>query len=349
MKNYKNIALKATSSIKEAFKVIDSGAMSIAVVLNDDGTLLGTLTDGDIRRGLLGDLELNDTIDSLIFRNLTVCHIEDTKEKILEIAVEKKLYQVPIVDHNGKLVGIEEVDELLKPKLKKNSVVLMVGGLGTRLRPLTEHIPKPMLKIGNRPILETIIINFKKYGFTNVILSVSYKSEIIEDYFGDGTKFGVNIEYIHDDKRMGTAGALSLLKSNLNEPFFVMNVDILTNINFSHLLDFHTFEDAKATMCVREYDFQVPYGVIEVKNQEITSIVEKPIHKFFVNAGIYILSSEVLKKIPNDTFYDMPTLFDTLIESKEKISSFAINEYWLDIGRLSDFEQAQSEYALVFN
>jgi dTDP-glucose pyrophosphorylase len=349
MKNYKNIALKKTSTIKEAFKVIDSGAMSIALVINDDGTLFGTLTDGDIRRGLLGDLKLTDTIQSIVHKNPTVCHIEDTKEKILEIAIAKKLYQVPIVDSKGKLVGIEEVDELLKPKNKANKVILMVGGLGTRLRPLTEDTPKPMLKVGNRPILETIILNFKKYGFTNIILSVSYKSEIIEDYFGDGSKFGVNIEYIHEDKRMGTAGALSLLNQDLSEPFFVMNGDILTNINFSHLLDFHSFESSKATMCVREYDFQVPYGVIKVDNQEITSIVEKPTHKFFVNAGIYILSPETLNNIPNNTFYDMPTLFESLIEKKQKVLSFAISEYWLDIGRLSDFEQAQSEYAMVFN
>ncbi|WP_373036566.1 nucleotidyltransferase family protein [Sulfurimonas sp.] len=349
MKNYKNIALKENSTIKEAYRVIDNGAMSIAVVINDDGTLLGTLTDGDIRRGLLGDLELSDTIESLIFRTPTVCHIEDTKEKILEIAVEKKLYQVPIVDNDGKIVGIEEVDELLKPTIKKNKVILMVGGLGTRLRPLTEKTPKPMLKIGNKPILETIIMNFKKYGFTNIILSVSYKSEVIESHFGDGSKFGVNIEYIHEDKRMGTAGALSLLECDLDEPFFVMNGDILTNINFSHLLDFHSFNNSKATMCVREYDFQVPYGVIEVDDQQITSIVEKPIHKFFVNAGIYILSPQTLSNIPNDTFYDMPTLFDALIEKEEKVLSFPISEYWLDIGRLSDFEQAQSEYASVFN
>lgn len=349
MKNYKNIALKKTSTIREAFKIIDSGAMSIALVINDDGTLFGTLTDGDIRRGLLGDLSLDDTIESIVFTTPTVCHIEDTKEKILEIAVAKKLYQVPIVDSDGKIVGIEEVDELLKPKNKPNKVILMVGGLGTRLRPLTEDTPKPMLKVGNRPILETIILNFKKYGFTNIILSVSYKSEIIEEYFKDGSKFGVNIEYIHENKRMGTAGALSLLNQEPDEPFFVMNGDILTNINFSHLLDFHSFENSKATMCVREYDFQVPYGVIKVKDKAITDITEKPTHKFFVNAGIYILSPSTLNKIPKDTFYDMPTLFETLIQNEQKVLSFAISEYWLDIGRLSDFEQAQSEYSMVFN
>ncbi len=348
MKSHKNLLLKQTSTIEEALKVIEIGAMKIALVLDSDEVLIGTLTDGDIRRGLLSGLTLSDNIDSIIFKDPTVCYIEDTKEKILELAVEKKLYQVPVVDRDGRLIGIEEVDELLKPKKKTNRVVLMVGGLGTRLRPLTENTPKPMLKVGNRPILETIIMNFKKYGFINIILSVSYKSEVIEAYFGDGSSFGVNIEYIHEDKRMGTAGALSLIRDKLDEDFFVMNGDILTNINFAHLLDFHLFKNSKATMCVREYDFQVPYGVVKVDNEKITSIVEKPIHNFFVNAGIYILSESILNNIPDNSFYDMPTLFDELISQEQTVLSFPIHEYWLDIGRPSDFEQAQSEYGVVF-
>ena len=167
--------------------------MKIAIVVDEDEKLLGTVTDGDIRRGLLGTLGLEDVIEPIIFKTPTICNIDDTKEKILEIALEKKIYQIPIVDANGKLVGIEEVDELLKPTHKNNKVVLMVGGLGKRLRPLTEKTPKPMLKVGDKPILETIILNFKKYGFTEIILSVSYRSEMIENYFGNGSKFGVNI------------------------------------------------------------------------------------------------------------------------------------------------------------
>ena len=183
MKDYKKIFLKPTSTIKEALNIINDGAMQIALVVDADEKLLGTLTDGDIRRGLLNSLALDDIIESIIFVNPTVCQLDDTREHILEVAISKKLYQVPIVDEGGRVVGIEEVDALLKPVNKTNKVVLMVGGLGTRLRPLTEHIPKPMLKVGNKPILETIILNFKKYGFTNIILSVSYKSEIIKEYF----------------------------------------------------------------------------------------------------------------------------------------------------------------------
>ena len=348
MKNYRKVLLKPTSTIKEALQIIDSGAMKIALVVDDDEKLLGTLTDGDIRRGLLQGLSLDDSIESIINNDPTVCNVEDTKEKILEIATEKKLYQVPIVDKSGKLVGIEEIAELLKPSVKMNKVILMVGGLGTRLRPLTEHTPKPMLKVGDKPILETIILNFKKYGFVNIVLSVNYKSELIEAYFKDGREFGVNIEYIHEEKRMGTAGALSLMHKKLDEPFFVMNGDLLTNINFEHMMEYHLANSATATMGVREYDFQVPYGVVNLDGMDIHSIEEKPVHKFFVSGGVYILSPEVLQYIPKDEFFDMPTLFETLIAKRKRSISFPIREYWLDIGRMEEYERANSEYHRIF-
>ena len=348
MKNYKDICLKETSTIKEALDVIDNGAMQIALVVDEKNKLLGTLTDGDIRRGLLKNLSLEDSIETIIFKNPTVCSIEDSKDHILEIATEKKIHQMPIVDKNGILVDIKEVNKLFTPTLKTNSVVLMVGGLGTRLRPLTEHTPKPMLKVGEKPILETIILNFKKYGFTNILLSVSYKAEIIEDYFGDGSKFGVNIEYIYEEKRMGTAGALSLMTEKLNEPFFVMNGDLLTNLNFEYMMKFHLDNKSVATMGVREYDFQVPYGVVNVDGHDILSIEEKPTQYFFVSGGVYILNSEVLRLIPNNEYYDVPTLFENLIAKKMKSISFPIRGYWMDIGRIEEFKKANDEYHEVF-
>ena len=348
MKNYKNILVKKSSTIKEALQIIDKGAIQIALVIDEDEKLLGTLTDGDIRRGLLDNLTLENSVETIIFKTPTICKVDDTKEKIIETAVSKKLYQIPIVDKDGKLVGIEEIDELLKPKTKINKVVLMVGGLGTRLRPLTDNTPKPMLKVGNKPILETIIDNFKKHGFINILLSVSYKSEIIEEYFKDGSEFGVNIEYIHENKRMGTAGALSLIRDKLDEDFFVMNGDLLTNINFENMMQYHLQNSSVATMGVREYDFQVPYGVVNVEGENILSIEEKPVHKFFVSGGVYVLSSDVLKFIPDDEFYDMPTLFEKIIEEKLKSISFPIHEYWLDIGRIEEFEKANDEFYEVF-
>lgn len=348
MKTYKNVLLQKTSTIKEALQIIDKGAIQIALVIDEDEKFLGTLTDGDIRRGLLDGLTLESNIESIVYKTPTVCNIDDTKEKIIEIALEKKIHQIPLVDNNGKLVGIEEIDELLKPESKTNKVVLMVGGLGTRLRPLTEHTPKPMLKVGNKPILETIINNFKKYGFVNIILCVSYKAKIIEEYFKDGTEFGVNIEYVHENKRMGTAGALSLIRDKLEEDFFVMNGDLLTNINFENMLQYHLQNSSAATMGVREYEFQVPYGVVNIDGANILSIEEKPVHKFFVSGGVYVLSSNVLNFIPDDEFYDMPTLFEKVIEEKMKSISFPIHEYWLDIGRMEEFEKANREYPEVF-
>lgn len=348
MKTAQNITITKDFSIREALKVIDNGALKIALVIDENGVLMGTLSDGDIRRGLLQNLNLHDTIESIIFTTPTVCKLEDTKETILLLALEKKLYQIPVVDRDGKLIGIHEVDELLKPTPKINKVVLMVGGLGTRLRPLTDNMPKPMLKVGDKPILETIILNFKKYGFIHFILSVSYKSEMIEEYFGDGSKFGVEIEYVHEQNRMGTAGSLSLMREKLVDSFFVMNGDLLTNINFESMLSYHLKNNSVATMGVREYDFQIPYGVVNIVNNEITSIKEKPTHTFYVSGGIYILTPEALKFIPEDDFYDMPTLFETLIKTHHKSIPFAISEYWLDIGRIEEFQKANSEYYEVF-
>ncbi|MEA3315595.1 MAG: nucleotidyltransferase family protein [Campylobacterota bacterium] len=349
MRNYKDIILNQNSTIKEALIKIDMGAMQIGLVVDEDDKLIGTLTDGDIRRGLINNLELKDNIETIIFRNPTICTIDDTKEKIIQTAIAKKIHQVPIVDNDGKLVDLKEIAELLKQKTVSNKVVLMVGGLGTRLRPLTENIPKPMLKVGNKPILETIISNFKKYGFINIILCVNYKSDIIKNYFKDGSEFGVKIEYIYENKRMGTAGALSLIKDKLDEPFFVMNGDLLTNINFENMMNYHISNRATATMGVREYDFQVPYGVVNTDENNILSIEEKPVYNFFVSGGVYILNSDILEYIPDDKYYDMPTLFDKLIENKHKTISFSISEYWLDIGRIEEFEKANNEFYEVFD
>jgi len=203
-----------------------------------------------------------------------------------------------------------------------------------------------MLKVGGKPLLESIILGFKKYGFTDIVLSVNYKSEIIENYFGDGSNFGVNIKYIHENKRMGTAGALNFMRELLSEPFFVMNGDLLTNINFEHMMDYHVENRSIATMGVREYDFQVPYGVVNLEGVDIESIAEKPVHNFYVNGGVYVLDAKVLDFVPENEFFDMPTLFEKVIDKNLKCISFPIREYWLDIGNHLDFSQAQIDIKL---
>lgn len=348
MKDIKDIIINEDTSIIEVLKIIDKSSKQLVLVVNENKKLLGTISDGDIRRALLNNVSLDESIKNIYFKYPTVANINDSRTEIINICAAKKIHQIPIVDNNGNLLGLEILDELISKKNKTNKVVLMVGGLGTRLRPLTDNIPKPMLHVGGKPILETIIDKFSNYGFVDIILCVNYKSDIIKEYFGDGSKFGVNIKYIFENKRMGTAGALSLLKSKPNEAFFVMNGDLLTNVNFEHLLDYHLDNHSAATMCVREYDFKVPFGVVKLENEKIKSIEEKPTHKFFVNAGIYMISPEVIDYIPKNEFYDMPGLFEKIIKLNKNVISFPIREYWLDIGRIEEFEKANNEYHEVF-
>jgi dTDP-glucose pyrophosphorylase/predicted transcriptional regulator len=348
VRNINNITIDEQVSILDTLKIIDQSSKRLALVVDTNNKLLGTISDGDIRRALLRSINLEDSIKDIYCKCPTVANINDSKESIINTCISKKLHQIPIVDNDNNLVGLEILDELLSKKSRSSKVVLMVGGLGTRLRPLTEDIPKPMLQVGDKPILQTIIERFAAYGFTNIIMCVNYKSSIIQDYFGDGTQFGLDIEYVLEEKRMGTAGALGLIKDKLTEPFFVMNGDLLTNVNFEHLYDYHLSTNAIATMCVRKYDFQVPYGIVNIDNSKVTSIEEKPIYDFFVSAGIYMLSSEVLDYIPEGEYYDMPTLFETLIENKKNTLSFPLREYWLDIGRLEDYEKANRDYFKVF-
>jgi len=344
-----DIMVTESTIIMDVLKIIDKSSKQLAIVVDKDKKLLGTISDGDIRRAILNEISLNDTVKDIYFKTPTIANINDSRKQIIDLCISKKIHQIPIVDNDGMLLGLEILDELITKQSNPNKVILMVGGLGTRLRPLTDTVPKPMLHVGGKPILETIIEKFLSYGFSNIVLCVNYKSDIIQDYFGNGSKFGVNIEYIFEDKRMGTAGALSLLKAQPNEPFFVMNGDLLTNINFEYLLNFHLENKATATMCVREYDFQVPFGVVEIEHGKIKSIQEKPIHNFFVSAGIYMLSPSVLSSIPKDEFYDMPTLFEKILELNQNLISFPIREYWLDIGRIEEFEKANKEYDEVFN
>jgi len=348
MKDIEKIKLTIDSTIKEALQIIDKGAVKFAIVVDAEDKLIGTLTDGDIRRAILASKTLEDTIEACYFRTPVVVNVDNTKEEIINLCTSKKIYQVPVVDKDGRVVSIDLLDELVKTTIHVNKVVLMVGGLGTRLRPLTENTPKPMLHVGGKPILQTIVEKFVSYGFVNIVMCVGYKSNVIQDFFEDGSKFGANIEYVLEDKRMGTAGALTLLESKPNEAFFVMNGDLLTNVNFEHLHEFHEANTSMATMCVREYDFQVPYGVVNIEDGKIRSIEEKPVQKFFVSAGIYMLDPKCIDSIPKDEFYDMPTLFEKLIAMNENTISFPLREYWLDIGRLEEYEKANLEYHEVF-
>ena len=348
MKDWEKCLISPGASILEAIKLIDNNALQIAVVVSAENRLLGTVTDGDIRRAILQGVTLDKHVEMIMNSSPTVARENQKKYNILAKMKAKSLQQIPVLNKEGIIVGMEVLKDLIYSSTKPNSVVLMVGGLGSRLSPLTNSCPKPLLKIGSKPILETILENFIEYGFEKFYLAVNYKAEMIKEHFGDGAKFGVQIQYIQEEKPMGTAGALSLLAKRPKEPIVVMNGDLLTKVNFQHLLDFHSTHQSKATMCVREYNYQIPYGVIEVNKGQVTQIKEKPIVSAFVNAGIYVLDPEVVEMIPQNTFFDMPELFEKVIEQEIQTAAFPIREYWLDIGQMDDFEKAKGEFSQVF-
>lgn len=348
MKNWKNILVSPQTTILKTIETINTGALQLSLVINSDGKLMGTVTDGDIRRGILRGLSLDEPIERVMNTNPVVARGDEANEHIWTLMKRKHYSKIPVLDAQGRVVDLKMLDENTETSKKDNLVILMAGGIGQRLQPLTNDCPKPLLKIGSKPILETILENFIEDGFHKFFVSVNYKSEMIKDYFGNGSKWGVTIQYIDENVRMGTAGALSLLSEKPDIPVIVMNGDLLTKVNFQQLLHFHLENQSKGTMCVINYDYQVPFGVIQTVGHHLLSIEEKPSKQYFVNAGIYVLEPEVISLIPQGKYYDMPELFQLLIDSNKETIVFPIREYWLDIGRLDDFEKANMEFMEVF-
>ena len=344
MCNWKQILLKPDNTLEEAIKTLHEGGCRITLIIDDDGKLLGTLTDGDVRRALIKHISMDDLVVEVMNNKPETALKSDQRRQILSMMRKKKFLHMPIVNEQGVLVGLETLQHLIKNISYDNPVLLMAGGFGTSLLPLTKETPKPLLKVGKLPILETIITQFIDAGFHNFYISTHYKAEMVRKHFGDGSAWGVSIQYIHETKPMGTAGSLGLLPRDIQDlPILVMNGDLLTKVNFEHLLEFHKEQGGVATMCVREYDFQVPYGVIESKECRITSIVEKPVHQFFVNAGIYVLNPALVKSVDGKTYLDMPSLLESRIENGEQVDTFPLHEYWIDIGHLEEFERANRE------
>jgi len=334
----------ATATLETAIKVISDGNMRIALVVDEEKILQGTITDGDVRRALLKQMNMETLITEIMNKNPTVASFSDDRDTLMTMMKSEHLLHVPIVDTMGHIVGLETLQQLVENVKHDNPVFLMAGGFGTRLYPLTKDVPKPLLKVGNRPILETILIQFIEAGFHNFFISTHYKAEMIREHFGDGSNWGVTIKYIHESKPLGTAGALGLLPmKRLGLPIVMMNGDLLTRVNFEHLLDFHDEQGGIATMCVREYDFQVPYGVVTIDRQSVSSVEEKPIQRFFVNAGIYVIGLDLLDKLDGISYLDMPNLFEDHIDKGSQINAFPIHEYWLDIGRIEEYERANHE------
>jgi dTDP-glucose pyrophosphorylase len=343
MITWENTLITPDATIGNAIEVITRVAVQVALVVDADRRLLGVITDGDIRRGLLKGVSLKEKVSLVMNRTpKTATAGTYNTHRLMSIMRTRRIHQLPLVDDSGRVVGLHLLDELLQAQKMPNWVVLMAGGLGTRLQPLTHHCPKPLLHVGDRPILETILDSYLDQGFSRFIISLNYKGEMIESYFGNGEEWGAEIHYIREKKRMGTAGPLSQLPLQPDTPFFVMNSDLLTTINYQAMLKFHASHGQLATMAVREFDMEVPFGVVKMDGIHITGIQEKPVHHFFVNAGIYLLDPKCLSFIPDDTFFNMPDLFQTLIQHDQHPSAFPLHEYWLDIGGMKELEQANA-------
>ncbi|BCL60662.1 mannose-1-phosphate guanylyltransferase [Desulfomarina profundi] len=350
MSDWKKTCLGPNAPLVEAIQVLSQGAMRIVLVVDQKNRLLGTVTDGDIRRALIRHCAMDTPVAQFMSRNPTVASVKDDRNHILLLMQRRDILQIPLVDSENVVVGLETFQGLNKRPFYENPVFLMAGGFGKRLRPLTLDTPKPLLKVGKKPILENILEQFIECGFHNFFISTHYKAKMLKDYFGDGEKWNVSIRYVYEEEPCGTAGALGLLPEDLPQlPVIVMNGDLLTKVNFEHLLEFHNESEGIATMCVREYDFQVPYGVVKARDNKMIGIEEKPIHKFFVNAGIYVLDLEIVRSVEGGKYLDMPDLLETCVDRGDTVTMFPIHEFWLDIGNMPDYKRANSEDFIVQN
>lgn len=346
--DWRSLLISANSPVQEAIKILDREALRIVLVVDDKHHLLGVVTDGDVRRGLLAHLSLDTPVSSIMNDSPTVGSLNDSKSKLLSLMDEDDLLHIPLI-RDGIVAGLETLQHLLKPKSHPNPVFLMAGGFGTRLKPLTDSCPKPLLKVGGKPLLETILESFVDAGFHNFYISTHYLPEKIEKHFGNGEKWGVNISYVHEKKPLGTGGALGLLPSSIPSiPMIVMNGDVLTKVNFEKMLSYHLESAVTATVCVREYKVDVPYGVIRSDKRMVIGIDEKPTSKFFINAGIYVLNPSVLKFVGRNKYIDMPSVLQKCIASDLNVGMFPLYEYWMDVGKIKDFEQAQMDYQQDF-
>ncbi len=342
MSNWQQIVVPPDTPIRSVIEIIEESALQIALVIDQNKCLIGTVTDGDIRRGILKGISIDNFVKNVMNKSPFCITPNYNRDELLAAMNERKVHQVPVVNENDNVIDLVTIDLLYNKKIKRNNwVVLMAGGLGTRLLPLTKAKPKPLIEVRGKPLLENIIENFISYGFRKFYISVNYKGDMIKKHFGNGEKWGSEIRYLDEDTPLGTAGALGLIDDARGQPIIVMNGDLVTKVNISEMLNFHIQSNAKATMGVREYDHQVPFGVVEVDNGAILSIDEKPIHQFLVNGGIYILQPETLKKLPEGLAIDMPSFFEHLIKDGKKCVAFPIHEYWIDIGRFEDMERAK--------
>jgi dTDP-glucose pyrophosphorylase len=325
-------------------EVIDRGGAEIAMVMGPERHLLGTVTDGDVRRAVLAGHSLDEAVEPFMNPSPTVAPLTATRAFMVALMRQRSIRQLPLLDESGRVESLALLRELEAPSPQDRCAVIMAGGQGIRLRPLTANSPKPMVKVGDRPVLETIIRQLVLHGFGKVHLAINHLGEHIRSYFESGERYGIKIEYLEETTRLGTAGALRLMEERPEGPFLVMNADILTFVNYGAILDFHHSERAAMTACVRQFDLKVPYGVMDVDHGRVVAIEEKPQKTFFINAGIYALNAAVLDLMPADGPVDMPELISRAISAGLPVASFPVTEYWIDIGNVEDLRRAAEEF-----
>jgi len=342
---WRKAILRENATIQDVISNLDKVAIRIVLVVDDAGKLIGTVSDGDIRRGLLRGLDLKSSIESVVYRSPLVVPCELDRETVRQLMVSNKIQQIPVIDVQNRIVGLHLWDEITTSPVRPNLMVIMAGGKGTRLRPQTENCPKPMLTVSGKPMLEHIIERAKQEGFSHFVLAIHYLGHIIEEYFGDGNRLQVHIDYLKEQSPLGTAGALGLLNPRPTLPFAVTNGDVMTDIHYGELLDFHTRHNAAATMAVRIHEWQHPFGVVQTNGIDIIGFEEKPVHRSHINAGVYVLEPEALGFLERDVHCDMPTLFERLQAKDKRTTAYPIHEPWLDVGRQEDLILATTKTA----
>lgn len=339
---WRQAALPISATVRDAIANLDKTALKIVLVVSADGKLEGTVSDGDIRRGLLKGCDLDSDLATVTHRGAMVVPQGMSRDLVMQMMMMNKIQQIPVVDDGNHVVGLHVWNEIATVPARPNIMVIMAGGMGKRLRPFTENCPKPMLLLAGKPMLEHIIIRAKAEGFSEFVLAVHYLGHMIEEYFGDGAAIGVNIRYLREDAPLGTAGALSLLHPLPDASFVVTNGDVITDIRYGELLDFHLRHEAAATMAVRLHEWQHPFGVVQMTGVDIVGFEEKPVSRSHINAGVYALDKNALSMLMPDERCDMPTLFERLQQQALRTVAYPMHEPWLDVGRPDDLVTARA-------
>ena len=335
--------LSVNATLQDAVRNLDESALQITLVISANETFVGTITDGDIRRGLLCGLNMNSPIETVIHHDPMIVPPEFDRKQVLQLMRTNKIQQLPVVDKERRVVGLHILNELIATKHRSNLMVIMAGGKGTRLRPHTEDCPKPLLPVSGKPMLEHIIERARREGFRHFVLAIHFLGHMIEDFFGDGSRWEVKIDYLREQSPLGTAGAIGLLTPCPDAPFLVTNGDVLTDIHYGDLLDFHVHHGAAATMAVRLHEWQHPYGIVHTEGINITGFEEKPVAFSHVNAGVYVLEPAALDNLVTGKPCDMPTLFERLQDKGDLIIVYPIHEPWRDVGRPEDYIAANGK------